>query len=94
MERTTRKHVEGIFEIWVKSIGGKLANSYNDVGGYRLDYNGIYGGFKVEQIHNENGGVSDNVFSCYRMKASEMYRALYAAIESIRQYELNRKIKH
>jgi len=53
MDRYSRKDAEMAFDRLVKAIGGRVATSYNDVGAYRLDYAGCYGGFNVERIINE-----------------------------------------
>jgi hypothetical protein len=90
MERITKAQITRIFEQWVKAIGGKVATSYNDKGGYRLDHNSVYGGWKIEQIMNDAGGVDDRVFGYYRMSNTNFYLALSAAIETIRQYEVNK----
>lgn len=80
MARTTRKQVEGIFAVFIKVIGGHVATSYNDVGGYRLDY---YQGYNVEQIINEGGGIK-HPFGPQRRKAEEMWNTLYFAIDAVR----------
>jgi len=74
--RTSRKEVEAAFELFVKSIGGKVATGYNDVGAYRLDYNNVYGGYNIEQIHTQSGGVT-NPFGANRRTASEMFDTLH-----------------
>jgi hypothetical protein len=89
MNRTTRKEVEGVFRLWLSGIKGREAMDYNDVGGYRLDYNSVYGGYRVERICNAQGGVSD-VFTT-RLKAWEFVTALRVSMRSIEEMRLNTK---
>ena len=57
-DRYTRKNAEAAFDRLITAIGGRVAEKYNDVGAYRLDWNGAYGGGNIERISNEQGGVS------------------------------------
>ena len=80
--RITRKQVEGIFEVFIKTIGGHVATAYNDVGGYRLDYVGGYGGYNVERISNAGGGI-DQPFGSERRSPSEMWATLHFALRVV-----------
>jgi hypothetical protein len=57
-DRYTRKDAESAFVRLREVCGKRHAESYGDVGGWRLDYNGVYGGFVVEEIVNEGGGIT------------------------------------
>ena len=85
--RTTRKEVEGVFKLWLVYINGGIAEAYNNVNGYRLDYNSVYGGYRIEQVCNEHGGVRD-VFAT-RLKTSEFVAALRVAMRSIEEKDRN-----
>lgn len=61
MDRYTRKDAEKCFERLLQTLGKRRARSYNDVGGWRLDYNPVYGGVKIEEIINEGGGVREPI---------------------------------
>jgi hypothetical protein len=89
--RTTKAEVEGVFKLWINSVGGHVAKSYNDVGGYRLDHNNVYGGYQVIRISNAQGGQSDNVFLNTRLSAYPFVCALRAAMRSIEELRLNQK---
>ena len=72
MARTSQANVKGLFEHLVKAMGGHIATSYKDVGGWRLDYQPIYGGYNIERISNESGAVSQP-FGSDRHPAGEMW---------------------
>ena len=80
--RTTKKEVENSFKAFIKAINGKVATSYNDVGAYDLDHNSTYGGYVIERVHNEHGGVS-HPFGDTRRNASEMASTLWFAASAI-----------
>lgn len=88
--RTTIKEVEGVFRLWVAAINGRAAESYKDVGAYKLDYAACYGGYRVERICNEAGGVSDVTLS--RAPAAEFVAGLRIAMRSIEQMRLNDRL--
>jgi hypothetical protein len=83
MARTTRKMVDSAFARFVAQIGGAIAKSYNDVGGYTLDYNGVYGGYQVVQILSETGAQTCP-FGYMRRKAAEMADTLNFACDALR----------
>lgn len=89
MARTTRKQVEGIFAVFVNSIHGHVATDYNDVGGYSLDYASAYGGYRVERVENEQGGVTTPLGNT-RRPATEMWHTLYFATDAIAECLKNR----
>jgi hypothetical protein len=71
--RTTRKQIEAKFRNVIEAAGGRVATSYNDVGGFALDHNSVYGGWRIVQITNEAGGERD---LCHRMQGSNFWQAL------------------
>lgn len=83
--RTTKAEVEGVFKLWVASIGGRIATSYNDQGAYRLDHASCYGGWQIERIDNERGGVSV-VFG--RLTAYYFVAALRMGMRTLEQSRL------
>lgn len=82
--RIRKEDLHTIFESWAKIVGGRIASSYKDVGGYNLDYSN--GGVKVEYIMNDSGGVSD---ISPRMGKTELYHWLKAGIIAILEYNAN-----
>jgi len=58
MDRFTRKDAEKAFQNLCELLGKHVAKDHRDVGGWRLDYNSVYGGYVVEEIANEFGAVS------------------------------------
>jgi hypothetical protein len=85
--RTTKKEIESAFRVWLGAIGGKHATSYSDVGGYSLDHNTVYGGWRIEQITTDGGGVREVNYG--RMSNAEFKHALNLASESVREYKTN-----
>ena len=75
MPRITKKDVEKQFERFLEALGGKLATSYKDVGGFELDCNFVYGGYCINQIYNEGGAIS-KPFGSQRFRTSEFYEQL------------------
>lgn len=57
-QRFTKADAERAFLRLVEDAGARVANDYKDVGGWRLDYAACYGGYVVEKIMNERGGIS------------------------------------
>ena len=72
--RTTKKQIEAKFRNVIEAAGLRVATSYKDVGGFALDHNGVYGGWRLIQIVNEFGGERD--FGAARMKGGEFWAAL------------------
>ena len=82
MSRITDKQVHGFFATFARATGHRVARSYNDVGAWRLDYNGVYGGYVVEEIVNSSGGVSLPLGEG-RRKATEMWYAMHFALRTL-----------
>jgi len=87
--RTTRSEVEAVFKLWVSAVGGRVAKSYKDVGAYRLDHNSIYGGYGIERIRNEQGGVS--AVTGVRLSAYPFVCSLRAGMRTIEELLMNTK---
>ena len=81
MERITKKDVESLFAHFLEVTNRKPARTYNDVGGYWIDYKGFYGGWVIERISNTGGGVSCP-FGMRRLSTTEMYNALHFALNT------------
>jgi len=75
MARTSRSQVEGVFGHLVRALGGHVAASHKDVGGWMLDYDAAYGGYNIERISNASGAVSQP-FGSGRHSASEMWEMI------------------
>lgn len=63
MDRYTYKDAEKCFERLLTALGKRRAKRYNDVGGWTLNYNPIYGGVVIYEIANTGGGVSEPIIS-------------------------------
>ena len=83
MERTTRKQIEGRLdtvarlmgrqrEAWIKREDGTYRAN---IGALYLDHNTFYGGYVVEEIATDGGGVR-RPFGDGRLTAAEMWTAL------------------
>jgi len=81
-DRISQSQIKSMFTLFLKAIGGTPAQSYNDVGGFLLDYNPTYGGYSIQRVSNVRGGV-DEPFGAYKMKASEFWYALKFAMDAI-----------
>jgi hypothetical protein len=84
MDKYTRKDAEAAFDRLIKAIGGRVATSYKDVGAYRLDWNGTYGGGNIELIVSEGGGVSQP-FGMQRRNAREFCDSVRFAMDALEQ---------
>ena len=84
--RYTRKDVETQFERFVKAIGGKIAQSYDDDGAYLLDYNGVYGGYNIVRLVGTAGGQT-HVCGAMRRGPTAMMETLSFAIDAIEEKE-------
>jgi len=71
--RTTKKQIEMKFRRVIEAAGLRVATSYKDVGGFALDHNSFYGGWRIIQIDNEFGGERDYG---HRMQGSDFWYAL------------------
>jgi len=90
MSRISKSNVVGLFEHLVKALGGRMATSYKDVGGYRLDYNGGYGGYNIERISNEGGAVSQP-FGSERHAATPFWYMMRFALMAIEEAQKKHK---
>jgi hypothetical protein len=86
--RTTKGNVESAFKYFIQAIGGRVANRYDDHGGFVLDH-GI-GGYIIEQICSNSSGVNQP-FGSQRMKAEAFYDACWLAIRAIELKEKESK---
>jgi hypothetical protein len=81
-DRYTRKDAEAAFTRLISAIGGRVATTYNDVGAYRLDWNGTYGGGNIELITSQSGGVSQP-FGMQRRNAREFCDSVRFALDTL-----------
>ena len=73
--RTTHKLVLSKFKRFIKAIDGSIAESYDDVGAYELDYNAVYGGYVINKLCNIKGAITQP-FGSTRHKAAAFYDLL------------------
>ena len=58
-DRYTIRDAEKSFVLLCELTGHRVAERYNDVGAWALDYNPIYGGVVIHEPVNDGGGVSE-----------------------------------
>lgn len=75
MDKITKAMVETQFERFLVALNLRKATSYNDVGGYSLDFQSAYGGYVIEVVNNSSGGI-DHPFGHGRRKTKEMFDVL------------------
>ena len=88
-DRITDKMVRSLFVHFTHASGHRIARDYKDVGGWRLDYNGVYGGYVIEQIFNSSGAVSQP-FGSSRRKAQEMWYSMHFAMRALENRKASR----
>lgn len=88
MERITNQMLRKRLEYYATMVGGHIATSYQDIGGYRIDKN--IGGYRIELITNSSGGCMDVSF---RGTKRELYDWINAGIETIRQIQKQKDLK-
>jgi hypothetical protein len=82
MDRYTRKDAENAFERLLTATGNRRSTSWNDVGGWNLDYAACYGGYVVEEVNNPSGGISQP-FGSQRRTAREFVDCVRFACDAI-----------
>lgn len=85
--RITHQSIKVRFQYYCEVFGFRMATSWNDVGGYRLDYTPEYGGWRIEKIVNIEGGVMDIMNERYSNK--DFYNLLRFAIKSYQEKKYN-----
>ena len=75
MQRYTKKDAVKAFELLCGYLGKRLATTWNDVGGWQLDHNAVYGGYVVQEIVSKGGGIS-HPFGHSRRNAREFCDAV------------------
>jgi len=90
MMRTTRKDAERAFERLVRTLGGRIARNYNDIGAFQFDYNSTYGGCRVELIINSGGGVRCP-FGMERLTPAAFVQAVSFTCDVLHEQEAQRR---
>jgi hypothetical protein len=78
-DRYTRRDAERAFGRLCEFTGHRVAASYKDVGGWRLDGNATYGGYVVEEIVNEGGAITHPLGEMRRPARDFCYSVNFAA---------------
>ncbi len=78
-ERYTRKDAEACFKRLCETLDKRIATSYNDVGAWSLDHNATYGGYVVDEITTDGGGISKPLGD-RRRPAREFCEAVWFAL--------------
>lgn len=68
------------------ALGKRVAKSYSDVGGWRLDKG--FGGYSIEEISNSSGGVT-HPFGPRRLSSSELCEAINMMLRAVQLDRLN-----
>lgn len=74
--RYGRKDAEAAFARLAAATGNRIATSWNDVGGWSLDYAACYGGYVVHEVCSEP-------FGSRRRPAREFCDAVWFAIRAL-----------
>lgn len=82
-DRYTRRDAQAAFARLLLACGKREAASYKDVGGWTLDHNSVYGGYVVEQVVSERGGITQP-FGGQRRAAREFCDTVRFATDAIR----------
>lgn len=80
--RTSRKEINSVFEMLCQALGKKQTQNYNDIGTWSIDHNPYYGGYVIEEVHNEGGGIT-HPFGETRHSAYEFVTAMRFALRAI-----------
>lgn len=80
--RYTKRDAENSFRRLLRVLKKHEARSFDDVGGWVLDYNPIYGGVVIHEIVNKGGGVS-TPFGLSRRELADFCAAIDFAIDAI-----------
>lgn len=92
MATITIDHLKGIYNRYIHAIGGRHATSWNDVGGYKLDYASLYGGYVITRIENKMGGISYPFFY-NRLTKKELYNAMCFACLTLEHIKNEKRLK-
>jgi len=90
--KITKKDVKAMFARFNKALGKKEAESFKDVGSLILEHNSTYGGYKIEEVLSESGGIT-HPFCDARLSSREMYYALYFACMALDYKERNQHVR-
>jgi hypothetical protein len=81
-DRYTKRDAQAAFARLLLACSRREAASYQDVGSWTLDHNGIYGGYLVNEIFNEQGAITCP-FGYQRRTAREFCDAVNFATRAI-----------
>lgn len=87
-DRYTRRDAQAAFERLMAACGARPAASYDDVGGWTLDYAACYGGYVVQAIFNERGAIAQP-FGWSRRSARDFCRAVGFAVAAVELSQAN-----
>lgn len=90
MARITQKELNGAFDLFLRTIDGRRAASYKDVGGYSLDHINSQG-WQIQRVVNEHGGVTCPYGHTLR-NTVEMYYTLHFAVNVLEEMDREGKV--
>lgn len=86
--RTSKQQVESVFAMLATATGHHVAKSWDDVGAWKLTYAACYGGYAIEEISNEHGGIFHPLGE-RRRPAGEMWSTMHFALRAIESGKVN-----
>lgn len=81
-ERVTKAQIQSQFARLCAALGKRQARAYNDVGGWRIDYQPGYGGIVIEEILNSGGGVGHPIIPM-RMSPREFVDTIHFTLRAM-----------
>lgn len=82
-ERTTKAQIASMFGHLCKDLGKRVATTFNDVGGWGLDYSSVYGGYVIYEVSNK-GGAQSHPFGSTRHTGNEFWTMMRFASDAVR----------
>jgi hypothetical protein len=82
--RATRIELNEVFKLFCEAIGKRVAQTWNDVGAWRLDYAKEYGGYVIQEIIDDRG-ARDIPLGDQRYSATELVERMRFALRWLEQ---------
>jgi len=88
--RATRIELNEVFKLFCEAIGKRVAQTWNDVGAWRLDYAKEYGGYVIQEIIDDRG-AKEMPLGHERLSATELVERMRFALRWFEQKDTNKK---
>ena len=86
----TRIELNEVFKLFCEVIGKRVAQTWNDVGAWTLDYAKEYGGYVIYQIINDRG-AKEIPLGDQRYSGIELVERMRFALRWLEQKDRNRE---